>query len=173
MPLHYVAWRDTMLRYGIVFAEQEFYSMAGMPSNKVIETLAKAQNVTVSDCQKIAEEKESEFLKNIDLLRPFDFTVEIVRKNHGRLPMAVASGGDYPVVSAQLTRIGIIHLFQTIVTAEHTEKHKPEPDVFLEAASRMQVAPEKCLVFEDGDLGIEAAKRAKMDYVDVRPHSPK
>jgi HAD superfamily hydrolase (TIGR01509 family) len=54
------------------------------------------------------------------------------------------------------------------VTAEDTERHKPEPDVFLEAARRLKIDANDCLVFEDADLGVEAAKRAGMRCVDVR-----
>ena len=56
-----------------------------------------------------------------------------------------------------------------IVTAEDTARHKPEPDVFLEAARRLDVRPEICTVYEDTDLGLEAARRAGMRGVDVRP----
>ncbi len=167
MPIHYIAWRDTLLRYSIEFSEQKFYSMAGMPSDKVIMTLAAEQNVEV-DVEKTMDEKENEFLANLMHLRPLDFSVEIARENHGQMPMAVASGGTLPIVTQQLEHLGIIGLFDAIVTAEHTERHKPEPDVFLEAARRLNVSPEECLVFEDADLGVQAAISAKMDYFDVR-----
>jgi HAD superfamily hydrolase (TIGR01509 family) len=55
-----------------------------------------------------------------------------------------------------------------VVASEDTTRHKPEPDVFLEAARRLGVAPEKCIVYEDADLGIEAARRAGMRFIDVR-----
>ena len=58
--------------------------------------------------------------------------------------------------------------FETIVTCEDTEHHKPDPDVFLEAARRLQVEPENCRVYEDGEPGIEAARRAGMECVDIR-----
>ena len=170
MHLHYVAWRDTVAKYGIVFKEKDFYDMAGMPSDKVIQKLATEQKVELDDHKSILVQKEDCFLQNISQLEPFPFTVDIARANHGLKPMAVASGGDFPVVTAQLNHLGIIELFDTIVTAEHTKNHKPHPDVFLEAARRVDTVPEKCLVFEDGDLGIEAAKRANMDFVDVRKH---
>lgn len=167
MPIHYIAWRDTLLRYSIDFPEAKFYSMAGMPSDKVIITLAEEQNVAL-DVEKAMDEKENEFLANLNDLQPLDFSVEIARQNHGQKPMAVASGGTLPIVTQQLEHLGIIGLFDAIVTAEHTERHKPEPDVFLEAARRLSVPPEECLVFEDADLGVQAAIRAKMDYVDIR-----
>jgi len=56
-----------------------------------------------------------------------------------------------------------------VVTAEDTARHKPEPDVFLEAARRLGVQPEACTVYEDTDLGLEAARRAGMAFVDIRP----
>ena len=142
--------------------------MAGMPSDKVITTLADEQKVEIADVQSVMDEKEDHFLENMHQLEPFGFTVEIARKYQGQKPMAVASGGNFPVVTAQLDHLGITGLFDTIVTAEHTDKHKPNPDVFLEAAGRLSVAPANCIVFEDGELGIEAAKRANMDFVDVR-----
>jgi HAD superfamily hydrolase (TIGR01509 family) len=64
--------------------------------------------------------------------------------------------------------VGIWDWFDTIVCAEDTVRHKPDPDVFLESARRLGSSPEKCLVFEDAELGIEAAKRAGMDWLDVR-----
>jgi HAD superfamily hydrolase (TIGR01509 family) len=67
-----------------------------------------------------------------------------------------------------LRQIGILDWFSVIVTAEDTVKHKPEPDVFLEAARRLNVKPGDCTVYEDTDLGIEAARRAGMAWVDVR-----
>ena len=57
----------------------------------------------------------------------------------------------------------------TVVGAEDTERHKPEPDVFLEAARRLGVEPARCVVFEDTELGLEAARRAGMTGIDVRP----
>ncbi len=58
--------------------------------------------------------------------------------------------------------------FDAIVGAEDTERHKPEPDVFLEAARRLGLEPAGCVVFEDSDLGLEAAARAGMAGVDIR-----
>jgi HAD superfamily hydrolase (TIGR01509 family) len=82
--------------------------------------------------------------------------------------MAVASGGIRSVVIDQLLKIELHSLFDAIVAAEDTARHKPEPDVFLEAARRLQVTPTRCLVFEDTDIGITAARRAGMGYCDVR-----
>ena len=72
------------------------------------------------------------------------------------------------MVELTLSQIGIREWFEILVTAEDTTRHKPEPDVFLEAARRMNVSAEICTVYEDTDLGIEAARRAGMKWVDIR-----
>ena len=82
--------------------------------------------------------------------------------------MAVASGGYRHMVELTLRQIGILDWFPVLVAAEDTTRHKPEPDVFLEAARRLGVTPAECTVYEDTDLGIEAARRAGMRWVDVR-----
>ena len=71
-----------------------------------------------------------------------------------------------------MDQIGIADLFDVIVTQDDVKKSKPAPDLFLLAAERMIVAPEKCLVFEDSQLGIEAAKKAGMQSVFVQPEDP-
>jgi HAD superfamily hydrolase (TIGR01509 family) len=82
--------------------------------------------------------------------------------------MAVASGGQRRMVEKTLSQIGVLDWFPVVVTAEDTRRHKPEPDVFLEAARRLGVEPATCTVYEDTDLGLEAARRAGMRSVDVR-----
>ncbi len=73
-----------------------------------------------------------------------------------------------PSPRALLAHLGLRHYFSAVVAADHVVNHKPAPDTFLLCAERMGVAPEKCVVFEDADFGLQAAKRAGMDVVDVR-----
>ena len=167
MPLHYVAWRETMTRYGIEFGEPQFYSMAGMPSEKIIAVLCREQSQSI-DIDKAAHEKELEFEKLLDRLEPLDRVCAIAKQYYQVLPMAVASGGIRRIIDAQLVQIKLDHLFDIRVTAEDTERHKPEPDVFLEAARQLDIDPSRCLVFEDSPLGFQAAAKAGMGWVDVR-----
>ncbi|WP_182866329.1 HAD family hydrolase [Rhodopirellula sp. JC639] len=167
MPVHYVAWRETMSRYGIEFKEERFYSMGGMPSAKIVALLADEHGVDV-DAEAVAVEKETHFQSLIDQVQPMAAVCEIAATFHGKKPMAVASGSGRVVVEKQLIALGIDHWFSVVVTSEDTQRHKPEPDVFLEAARRIEVKPENCVVFEDSPLGFQAAQAAGMDWVDVR-----
>ena len=167
MPVHFVAWHETMERYGISFSEDRFYSLGGVPSDRIVEMLASEQGITL-DVVAVAHEKEQAFLDRIEWLVPIEAVVEIVRQNRGIKPIAVASGGFRSIIQKQLLQIAMHDWFDVVVTAEDTAKHKPEPDVFLEAARRLGTAAEHCVVFEDADLGVEAARRAGMHCIDVR-----
>jgi HAD superfamily hydrolase (TIGR01509 family) len=169
MPVHYLAWRSTLARYGIEFPEARFYELAGVPTDRIIELLASEQQVAVN-AQSVAAEKEAGFVELLHLLKPIDVVLDVAEHFRGRLPMAVASGGVRDVIVQQLRHIGCADWFDTIVAAEDTVRHKPFPDVFLEAARRLDVQPERCLVYEDADLGIAAARAAGMEWIDVRDH---
>ncbi len=167
MPVHYVAWRDTLAQYRIRFPEDRFYAMGGMASERIVETLAAEQRVAV-DRRRVAMEKETYFETLIDQVRPKLSVCEIALKYYGKKPLAVASGSGRVVVLKQLAALNIDRLFDTVVTSEDTDRHKPEPDVFLEAAKRLGVSPGGCVVFEDSPLGFRAAEAAGMDWIDVR-----
>ncbi|MFM1871369.1 MAG: hypothetical protein RL398_791 [Planctomycetota bacterium] len=169
MPAHFAAWTAMLTPYGIPFPEPRFYAMGGMPTSQIIRILANDAGVVVDDIAAMVEAKERLFLQHLDALAPIVPVVAIAAAYRGNLPMAVASGGYRAVVTSTLQRIGVFDWFGALVAAEDTTRHKPEPDVFLEAARRLDIAPAACAVFEDTDLGMEAARRAGMLGVDVRP----
>ena len=100
--------------------------------------------------------------------RPIQSVVDVALRYAGILPLAVASGSTRRNVDLELEAIGIPHLFTIILTADDDVRPKPAPDIFLEAARRMAVPAQFCQVFEDGDHGLEGARRAGMLATDVR-----
>jgi beta-phosphoglucomutase-like phosphatase (HAD superfamily) len=169
MPIHYRAWTAMLGRRGIPFPEPRFYALGGMPTSRIIRLLADETGVPVADVDAMVHEKESAFLDFLHEVRPVARVMTLAERFRGELPMAVASGGYRDVVRQTLEIIGVLSWFPVVVTAEDTPRHKPEPDVFLEAAKRLGQEPATCVVFEDTDLGLEAARRAGMLGVDVRP----
>ncbi len=169
MPIHYRAWRTMLARHGINFSEERFYQLGGIPTKRIIGILSQETGVSVTDVDAMTQEKEGLFLQSIHDVRPVPKVYQIAEAYRGRLPMAVASGGYREVVGLTLDAIGVREWFDAIVCAEDTERHKPEPDVFLEAARRIGVAPGECVVFEDTDIGLDAARRAGSIAVDIRP----
>jgi beta-phosphoglucomutase family hydrolase len=166
MPLHYEAWTKALGEHARIFPEALFYQFAGIPTEKIIELLNERHGLAL-DPKKVSEVKEDIYIKTIPQILPIEPVVALVHQYHGRVPMAVASGGYRAIVLQTLDALGIRDKFDAVVGAEDYSRGKPWPDPFLEAARRLGVPPEKCLVFEDAQTGIEAAKAAGMQYVFV------
>ncbi len=101
-------------------------------------------------------------------VEPIAEVVSVVEAYRGRLPMAVATGGGRDIVRSTLKQIGLLDAFEHIISADDVKIGKPAPDIFIEAASRIGVKPEWCLVFEDADNGIVGAHAAGMAAIDIR-----
>jgi beta-phosphoglucomutase family hydrolase len=171
MPSHFVAWTEIARRHGLTFPEARFYSLGGVPTAKIAATLLAEAGLTL-DPVAIALEKEQMYYDSLAAgggIRPIPTVIEIARRHRSEGPLAVASGSVRRLVTRTLDALGMTDWFAAIVAAEDTARHKPEPDVFLEAARRLGVDPTACTVYEDTDIGLEAARRAGMTAVDVRP----
>ncbi len=167
MPLHYQAWVETLTPLHIEFPQELFYQLAGVPGDQLVRLLAERSRVDVQTAG-LVQEKIRRYLQLMPQAKPIEPVVEIVRKYTGVLPLAVASGGYLDIVEKTIELIGLGGCFSAIVTAKDVANPKPAPDTFVEAARRLQVPCEACLVFEDGDLGLEAARRAGMRSMDIR-----
>jgi beta-phosphoglucomutase-like phosphatase (HAD superfamily) len=167
MPLHWHAWQIVTQRHNLHFPEDRFYAFGGVPSRDILKLLAEEQGRSL-DHIAIAHEKEEAYLPMMARIEPIHAVVEIAKANHGRIPMAVASGGTQKVIGLVLDHLEIRHLFDTVVTSEMVKHQKPAPDIFLEAARRIGVEPGFCRAYEDTDLGLTAIRAAGMEAVDVR-----
>ena len=172
MPAHYRAWLHVTKHHGILFDEDRFYALGGRPTRDILATLANEASIEI-DLDHASEMKETAFLEQVKYVKAIDPVIAALRRAHGHLPVAVVTGGYRDVCEKILLQIGIREFFDCIVASEDTNRHKPHPDPFLEAARRLGVAPEGCLVWEDSDLGIEAARQAGLSWIDVRSfHQP-
>jgi len=169
MPLHWRAWQVITKRYQIHFPEERFYALGGVPTRDILRMLAKEQGRTDLDPLAAAREKEHEYLQLMPQVGPVQPVVDIAREYRGKLPMGVASGGSRGSIGQVLRHLGIYDWFQAVVTNEDVVNQKPAPDIFLEAAKRLGVAPEACRAFEDTELGLTAIRAAGMEAIDVRP----
>ncbi len=172
MPAHYRAWLAALGAYGLTFDEDRFYRLGGWPTLEVARLVATESPLPVP-CEQLAAEKEALFLEHLDHLRPIEPVVAIVREYRGRKPMAVATGAIRAICERMLRQIGLWESFGAIVAADDVAHHKPAPDTYLLAARRLNVAPERCVAYEDTDPGVASARTAGMTVVDVRAfHTP-
>jgi HAD superfamily hydrolase (TIGR01509 family) len=166
MPLHYIAWKAALAEYGCVFPEELFYSWGGKPVAEIISTL-NAMNGLHMHVEQVGIRKEGLYFDMLPQLTAIAEVVEHIHAQHGKIPLAVVSGGRRESVTRSLQAVGLLKQFETIVAAEDYVNSKPAPDAFLLAAKRLGVVPADCLVFEDTELGLQAATAAGMASVRV------
>jgi HAD superfamily hydrolase (TIGR01509 family) len=173
MPLHYKAWCAALREHECDFPEALFYELGGVPTAHIVDLLNERHGYHMP-AEETARAKEKLFLEMISQIGPIEPVVEIVNQIHGKLPMAVASGGRRAIVLKTLGALGLAEKFDAILGSEDYTNGKPAPDPFLTAAARLGVEPAKCLVFEDTQTGVAAAKAAGMRWVLVPPpsHAP-
>ena len=167
MPGHFAAWVAALRVGGGDITEERFYQNAGVTSAAIIDALNKDFGYGL-DIPTTVEAKEQMYVEGLHEIEEITAVADIARAHAGKVPMAVASGGLRSVVHATLDVISLRPLFDAVVTAEDVVHGKPAPDIFLRAAELLGVAPEDCIVYEDGDPGIVAARAAGMRVIDVR-----
>lgn len=169
MPLHLDAWRAALDLHGFPpeqFTVKMHHDFAGMPGPAIVRVMNEKFGVNLPPAA-VEAAKLQWYLAHHDGVQPVAAVVDIARAHFGQKLMAVASGSDVEIVRQGLQAVGILDWFPIIITPVDVARGKPAPDMFLLAASRLGVKPERCLVFEDGILGIQAAEAAGMAHVFV------
>lgn len=166
MPLHYIAWTTALDEWGCAFEEELFYAWGGKPIVEIISDLNTLRGLNMPVAA-VAERKESLYYGLLPQLKAVPEVLEHIQEMEGKIPFAVVSGSRRDSVTASLRALGLLHKFDAIVCAGEYENSKPHPEPFLLAAARLGVPPESCLVFEDTEMGIQAATAAGMASVKV------
>lgn len=166
MPAHYIAWKNALKPYGIDFSIEVFESMAGMPRLATVERLNEMYGTSM-DAQIVSDLKETEFEKTLKTVKVIDPVFDVIKAYHGKLPMAVGTGGCRHIATQTMQLLGIDQYIEILVSSDDITHAKPHPETFLKCAKMIDVAPSECIVFEDAKLGIDAAKSAGMMWIDV------
>ena len=166
MPLHYKAWKKALGEWNCEFEEELFYAWGGMPVAEIISTLNEKHELSMP-VETVARRKEALYFDLLPQLKAVPDVLEQIEAGYGKIPFAVVSGSTRESVTASLIALRLLDRFDTMVCAGDYTKSKPEPEAFLLAAARLGVQAEFCLVFEDTDMGIQAATAAGMASVKV------
>jgi beta-phosphoglucomutase family hydrolase len=169
MPYHFKGWKVACQKFGAEIDTAFLRKHTGSPGWIIADELLKIcklnKSVTV---EQIMNEKLTEFYKLQHLVKAITPVVDIVKKYYGHLPMSIGTGGHREAVERTLKVTDLRKYFEIIITANDVENFKPHPETFLKCAEMMNVEPEYIEVFEDAELGIEAALVAGMKVTDVR-----
>ncbi|HMD06587.1 MAG TPA: HAD family phosphatase [Candidatus Acidoferrum sp.] len=166
---HWISWRDTMANEGIAISHERFLSSFGQRNDSIIPRWLGAAP-TPERIERIANAKEELYrhLVRTNGISPLPGVATWVHRLHDQgWLQAVASSAPRPNIEVVLEALVAAHSFQAIVCAEDVSKGKPDPEVYLTAASRLGVSPERCIVVEDAVAGIEGARRAGMRSIGV------
>ncbi len=166
MPVHFIAWRETAAEQGIDFTPELFVEVTGIPAFQTSQYLKAKFNLDFDELA-FTLLKEKRYEQNMHKAKPIEPVVKIIREFKGKLPMACGTGGSQYLAWKTLEIAGVKDCFEHVVAAEDVVNHKPFPDTFLKAAELIGVQPSDCEVYEDGQLGLDAAERAGMMWVDV------
>jgi beta-phosphoglucomutase family hydrolase len=166
---HWISWRNTMANEGIAITREEFLSSFGQRNDSIIPRWLGAVS-TPERIERIANAKEELYrhLVRRDGISPLPGVASWLHRLHkqGWL-QAIVSAAPRANIEAVLEALSAARLFQGIVSAEDVRQGKPDPEVYLTAASRLGVSPERCIVVEDAAAGIEGARRAGMRSIGV------
>lgn len=169
MPYHYQAWEQAVEDFGMSltrdFMKNHMGSSALVIARILIDQHKKKEQVTPKE---LVDVKHDYFQRLFEKIKPINEVFDIAKKYYGKIPMAIGTGGSRSSVNLTLKQTGIGEYFNVLVTAEDVENHKPSPDTFLLCANKLGMDPKYCEVFEDGDLGLQAAEKAGMIATDVR-----
>ena len=166
---HWISWRDTMAKEGIPITQEQFLSSFGQRNDSIVPRWLGAAS-TPQRVARIATAKEQLYRQLIREhgISPLPGVASWIHRLHeqGWL-QAIASAAPRPNIDVVLEALVAAHCFQGIVSADDVHRGKPDPEVYLLAASRLGAKPERCIVVEDAVAGIEGAHRAGMRSIGV------
>ena len=177
-PLHYKVFMDyTKNKFGLTISDEEYKTFIGTTNFHMYSTLKEKYFIEGELTQLIEEyeEKCNEFFMSSKTRKPIQ-GVDILVKNlhHNKIKLALASSSPRKSINMVLDMFDMNQFFDVKVSGREVKNSKPAPDIFLRAAELLNVNPEECLVFEDSQNGVAAAKAAGMKCIAFdNPHSGK
>ncbi|PVX52334.1 HAD superfamily hydrolase (TIGR01509 family)/beta-phosphoglucomutase family hydrolase [Balneicella halophila] len=173
MPLHLEAWNEVGEKYGLSLSHEEHIKFAGMSTEDIVNIQADKQGVS-ADAKAFSEQKDKVFLEEkLDDVKPIPVVPDFLYSLHNKFPMAVGTGSQRITAEKIIDNLNVNKYIEGLVTADDVENHKPAPDTFLSCAEIIDIAPENCLVFEDGELGMQSAKTGGMQAINITKTSDK
>jgi HAD superfamily hydrolase (TIGR01509 family) len=160
MPAHYAAYSGALAELGVPVDRKRFYAQAGMTGREQIRFFCRQAGVE-ADVEAVYARKNELAAAHRELVTPIPCNLTLLAAVRERgFPTAIASGSSKPSILPVMKRLRIE--VQVVVSSEDIRRGKPDPELFLTAAARLGVPPERCTVIEDSDVGIQAARAAGM-----------
>ena len=168
---HYLAWKKLANQLGFEFTEEQNELFKGVSRKRCLDILLEMGNLSANQEQKDVWmiEKNNDYLAYIEKMDDSEILPDVpkiltlLKENAIPIALGSASKNALPI----LEKAGLAHFFDVIVDGNNVTKAKPDPEVFLMAAKKMNLSPSNCIVFEDAVAGIEAANAANMISIGI------
>jgi len=164
--LHCRAYQTVLRQHGIELSDEQYQEHWIRQGRGVVDFL-RSRNLAL-DPVTLRQSKAAEYaLLVASCCEPMPGALELLDRLRGRKTLGLASSAYSDAVAAVLAKLGIADRFSCIVSGNQVERLKPFPDIFLEAAWRLNVTPDQCVVIEDAEKGVLAARAAGMKCIAV------
>jgi beta-phosphoglucomutase-like phosphatase (HAD superfamily) len=167
LPAHMAALQAVLGPMGILPTMEWAHTLYGTTPPQVLLAIEDEYGPIPAPHADVLKLWVQHYAQNLHMLRRIDPVCNVALGFHGHVPMAVASNNQRANIEATLRAVGMDTVFAEIVSGQDVPNGKPAPDIFLEAAKRLGVAPADCIVFEDSREGVEAAEAAGMRVIRV------
>jgi beta-phosphoglucomutase len=167
---HWLAWREVLAAEGYELTYEQFRASFGQRNDTILRAYF-GPDLPDSEVARIGEAKEARYralvrTHGVKLLPGVEDWLARLRGAGWR--QAIASAAPLINIQTLVAVLGIGHYFDAMTSAEDVQRGKPDPQVFLVAAARVEVPPPRCVVVEDAPAGLEGARRAGMHTIGVR-----
>ena len=166
MGAHGIAWQQTCEKYAYPFDEDYLHNLGGVPTRDIVKHLNEKHSLN-HDLDEVSETKRLAFLDLKDKPSIVDDTYQVMLTYQGKLKMGVGTGAERNNAIQMLSDTGLLARLDTVVTASDVTHGKPHGETFITVATNMGLQPHECVVFEDTEVGRQAAQNAGMDCIMV------
>lgn len=167
-PLSKMAWERLLRGYGRELSDVEFNSLIGLDPITTADYMKRTKGINVDDEELLSQAEEMHMEVVITQAEPINGLEGLIEILRGKgIKLGVASNSHEEYVEAALRTIQLREHFACVITVDHVNQGKPDPEVYLQAARCLEVEPEHCLALEDSPAGMQAAIAAGMRAVVV------
>jgi beta-phosphoglucomutase len=168
---HYLAWKRLAGELGFIFSEADNERLKGVSRMQSLDILLEVGKLTFNEEKKteLASKKNKWYVEYIMQMTPDEILPGVIdflakTKESGIKTALGSASKNAPLI---LERIDLLKYFDEVIDGNEVSKAKPDPEVFLKAASKLGIAPNECIVFEDAEAGVEAALNGNMHVVGI------
>jgi beta-phosphoglucomutase family hydrolase len=167
MGAHIKAWQMACESYGYPFDAEFMHSLGGIPTKQTVVLLNQKFGLHHSP-DEVAVKKREFWLSLDESPSIIEQTCAVLKHYKGKLKIGVGTGAERPHALDMLEKTGLIEQIEALVTASDVYHGKPHPETFLSVAQLLNTKPSECVVFEDTEIGRQAALAANMDCILVK-----